>query len=209
MAVYKSYASSDYAQAAATAAQYLEDTGIFENVTLSGSTISCSFGGETVATFEYSSGQLDVTFGVYTLTIGDQQTLWIGKTSNGVLLNNTNQYIQSGHALYTLAICKSASDVPMLIYYQPSNNYADKCLSLTCDAVASPSLSSAPTITTNAFYSNLAGICTISSAETVAAADKVFRFVDRQSCVPTDSISVITIGGVMFLTDGFLAISND
>lgn len=211
MAAYKSYATSDYAQAAATAAQYLEDVGIFDSVTLSGTTISCIFNEETVATFEYSNGQLDITFGPYTQTIQDQTLLWIGKTQSGVLLNHTNQWIQDGNAIYSIAICKSSSGTPMLIYHQPGNVSSNpgSQLSLTCDALSAPSLETAPTITGSAFYSNLAGICTINSAETVAAADKVFRFVERQSCVPLDSISVITIGGVMFMTDGYVAISND
>lgn len=210
MVAYKSYVNSDYAQAAATAAQYLEDVGIFDSVTLNGTTISCTFGGETVATFAYSNGRLDITFGPYTLVIGDQQTLWIGKATNGVLLNSTNQWIQSGNAIYTLAICKSISGVPMLIHHQPSNQAGQpgSYLALTYDAPSAPSLSTALGVTTNAFYSNLAGICTVSTVETAAAADRVYQYAERQNSIALNSIGEFTFAETSYMTDGWIAIKD-
>lgn len=210
MVVYKSYAASEYEQAAQTAAQYLEDAGIFESVTLSGTTITCTRGGETVAAFAYSNGQVNIEFGPYTLVIGDQQTLWIGKATNGVLLNSTNQWIQGGNAIYTLAICKSTGGVPMLIYRQPTNiaGQPGSYLALTCDAPSAPSLSSALGVTTNAVYSNLAGICTVSTAETVAAADRVYQYMERQNGIALNSIGEFTFAETSYMTDGWIAVKD-
>ena len=209
MAVYKSYENSAYAQAASTAAQYLQDSGIFESVTISGETITCTYDGETVATLTLSNGRIDWTFGPWTSYAGDIAVLWIGKAQNGVLIDWTNNFVQSGNALYTLAICKSQSGVPMLIHHEQGTTGNGNVYALTCDAETAPSSTAGPSIGTNSFYSNLCGVCTISSgAETVAAADKAFRYVDRQNGVPVGSMSIISIASTDYLTDGWMAVQD-
>lgn len=207
MAVYKSFSADNYGQAAQTAAQYLQETGIFDAVTRSDNVITCTYGGETVATITYSSGRIDVTFGVFTFYAGDASTFWVGQTANGILLDHRNKYVSpTDYKLYTVAFCKSQSGVPMLIIHElgVGSSYA-----LTSDAEYAPTSEADTALRTNNYYSNLVGVCTIASgASAVAAADKVFRYADRQTNVPIDALSIISIAGTDYLTDGYLAVQD-
>ncbi len=209
MAVYKSFSASNYAQAAQTAAQYLQETGIFDAVTRSDNVISCTYGGEIVATFTYSSGRIDVTFGVYSVYAADIDTFWIGSAKNGVLLDHHNRFVNpTNYRLYSFAICRSQSGVPMLLFHELGGSGGNS-YTLTADAEYAPASEADAALRTNNYYSNLVGVCTIASgASTVAAADKVFRYADRQTNVPIDALSIISIAGTDYLTDGYLAVQD-
>ncbi len=211
MAIYKSYGSSDYQQAAELAAQCLQDSGIFESVTISDNVVSCTYGGETVATFTYSSGRIDVTFGVYSVYAADIDTFWIGSAKNGVLLDHHNRFVNpTNYRLYSFAICRSQSGVPMLMFHQlgtggtAATNYV-----LTYDAPSAPEAVTDLALSTSAYFSNLCGICTIYTASSSASASNIYRYVERQTNVPIDSMSVISIASAQFLTDGYFAMSDE
>ena len=209
MAIYKSYGSSSYQQAAQTAAQYLEALGIFESVSLTDSTISCAFE-DKVVTITYSNGGVDATFGSFTFHAGDIATFWIGSAANGVFLSHTNTFVSpTDYKLYTLAFGKSLGGLPMLIVHELGMSNSHSYV-LAIDAQGSPVSVTDGTLSQSPYYSNLVGICTTDSgAETVAAADRIFRYADRQTNVPIDSLCVVSIGGAKFMTDGYIAVSDE
>ena len=211
MAIYRSYGSSDYQQAAELAAQCLQDSGIFESVTISDNVISCTYGGETVATFTYSSGRIDVTFGAYSVYAADIDAFWIGGTKNGVLLDHHNRYVNpTNYRLYSFAVCRSQSGVPMLMFHELGvGSSAANNRVLTCDAPSVPEAVTDLALSTNTYYSNLCGICTIYTAASSASASNVYRYVERQTNVPIDSVSVVSIASAQFLTDGCFAVSDE
>ena len=209
MAVYKTYIAVNFQEAAQTAAQYLRDAGIFDAVTLEGSVITCTYGGVTAAEFTYSLGRIDVNFGSFSFYAADIDRFWIGSAANGVLLDHHNTYVEpSDQKLYTVAVCRSQSGVPMLVFHELSGS-GGRSYTVAADAETPPASESDSTLRTNPYYSNLIGVCTIASGrDTVAAAEKMFRYAERQTNVPNDGLCVVSINGSEYLTDGFCAIQD-
>lgn len=210
MAVYKSFAAASYESAAATAKQYLEDLNLFDSVTINGSTITLAYGGSTVGTIQYTSGRIDVTFGQFTFYAGDIGTFWIGKAKNGVLLDHRNVFVNADpYKMYTIAFFKSQSGTPMLVWHECGQS-VQAGYAMTYDSPSAPTKSLESTLrSTSAYFSNLVGInTTFTGSETVATGSKVFQFIDRQTNVPYDSLSVINIAGTNYLTDGYVAVSD-
>jgi hypothetical protein len=212
MAVFRQFtASSAYEAAAETAAGYLNELGIFDSVSVSGGTVTCTYGGSTVATFAWSNGRIDISFGPYTTYAGDCASFWIGRAQNGVLFCHSNQFVSGNtYHLYTACVCKSQNGSPMLIWHELNNNQVMPSVALTYNSVETPDADvPSSLLSENAYYSNLIGISTThAGSDTVSTAYKVFRFADRQTNVPTTSLSVINIIGTNYLTDGFIAVSD-
>lgn len=219
MSVYTSFAATteDCQRAAQTLKQYLEDTGVFNAVTIDGNyVVSCTYNNNTVATFSFEAsptsgvrGTFHVSFGTYTngafgiYERGD--CIWIGKIANGVSIGTI--YNNSGYIYTQCVLCKSRSGVPMMCLHCDSSPYL---IALTADCEATPAAGAQTTPTTNAYYSNLCGVCTqYAGNETPAAANNVFRFVERQTGVSTTSMSKIDIDGTKFLSDGFFALLDN
>lgn len=214
MSVYKSFQASaaEYQRGAETLAQYLEDSGIFDSVTLDTTTytVNCVYGGETIATFQFAYagssyyGHFYVTFGTYSADFNmytSGAVLWVGKSANGVAVSCVSS--NSGGLNARCILCKSQSGAPMLCASTGSNSE----IALTYDAEATPTAEST-TVRTSSFYSNLVGIATISSGtETVASPAMVFRYEKRQTNVPTDGMCDVNIGGTVYFTDGYFAIA--
>ena len=216
MGVYTSFAAStsDCQRAAQTLKQYLEDVGIFSSVSLNSSyEVLCTYNNETVARFQFEAsptsgvrGTFHVSFGTYTNgAFGIYQTgdcIWIGETANGVSIGII--YSNGGAINTQCVLCKSRSGVPMMCLHCEFDPYF---IALTADCETTPATGTQTTPTTNAYYSNLCGICTqYSGNEPSAASNYVFRYVERQLSVSTTSISKINIDGTAFITDGFFAL---
>ena len=216
MGFFTSFAAStsDCQRAAQTLKQYLEDVGIFDSVSLNSSyEVLCTYTNETVARFQFEAsptsgvrGTFHVSFGTYTNgAFGIYQTgdcIWIGKTANGVSIGTI--YGNGGDIHTQCVLCKSRSGVPMMCLHSEASPYFI-ALTADCEATAATGTETAPT--TNAYYSNLCGICTrYAGGETSAAASNVYRFVERQTSVSVQSMSQIDISGTTFITDGFFAL---
>ena len=211
MAVYCTFAAANYQQAAQAAAQVLEASGVFDAVSLEGSVVSCTYGGETAAVFTYSSGRIDVTFGAYSMYAADIDAFWIGGTKNGVLLDHHNRYVNpTDFRLYSIAVGRSQSGIPMLMFHQLGvGSSAASNYELTCDALSAPEAVTDPALLTNAYYSKLTGECTVCSGkDSVASADKIYRYGVRQTNVPVDAMCVVEINGTEYLTDGCFAVQD-
>lgn len=219
MSVYTSFTATteDCQRAAQTLKQYLDDVGIFSSVSLNSSyEVLCTYNNETVARFQFEAsptsgvrGTFHVSFGTYTNgAFGIYETgecIWLGKTANAATIGTI--YGGSG-AIYTrCVICKSRSGVPMMCLHCDTSPYF---IALTADCEATPAAGAQTTPTTNAYYSNLCGVCTqYAGNETSAAANNVFRFVERQTGTSTTSMSKIDIDGTKFLSDGFFALLDN
>lgn len=216
MAVYRSFSASaaSYQNAATVLKGYIEDSGLFDEVTIDENyMVKCSIGGNVVATikFIYMSsgymGKIDVSFGQYTQLYQILPTsgtaLWIGKNDNAVMFAGMN----SGKTALSLryVFCKDQNGTVTMCACSGNNNSIGV---MTVDAEEAATGVNT-TIATNAFYSNLCGICTLTTADgSVSVPDKVFRYVDRQTNVPIDSICVVAIGGADFFTDGVFAVRD-
>lgn len=209
MATYKTYAGTEYEQAAAKLAQFLQEADIFDSVTLSTDTITCTHDGETAASFAFSSGACAYTFGPLSLSASSTTEFWVGKATNGVLI-----ILKSGTVIqnHLISISKAQSGVPIaVVTTSPNASSAGsrKFYALTCDTVTAPAETTLWATADSDYYSTLAGISTTYAGDaTIAATDKVFRYVDRQTNVPLRALSVISISGTDYLTDGFLAVQD-
>lgn len=218
MAVYRSFVASaeSYQTAATTLKVYLEEAEFFDEVTIDDNTyqINCSIGGTVVATvrFQFQTGgymgRIIVSFGQYsdtsTILPSSGIALWIGKNNNAVIFAGMNSAKTALVLRYVF--CKDQNGTVMMCVYSGSNNIIG---AMTIDAEEAV-IGNETTIVANTFYSNLCGICTLTTADgSVAVADKIFRYVDRQTNVPVDSFCVVTIGGVKFFTDGIFAVSDE
>lgn len=217
MGVYSGYSASasDYQNAAQALKTYLENTGYFSAVTIDTSTnvyeVNCTYGGNTVASFsfEYKTGGyygvFSVTLGAYTGTFNiysSGTTIWLGKTGNGVSIAVIGA--SDGKISTQCVICKSKSETPMMCLH---SNVTPYYIALTADCESTPDASTAVTPSTNAYYSNLCGICThYTGGESSDETKNVYRIVERQTNVPETNICIINIGGTKYLTDSFFAI---
>lgn len=220
MSVYASFGGSQegFDAAAAKLKEYLESTGYFTAVTIDSSThvVSCTYGGTTAATFQFEYngsgyyGKFKLTFGGYSNTDGfsissDDGTIWIGKSSVGVAVGVMQS--SSGSITTRCIICKSRANVPMMLLY---SNALSSITVLTADNATEPESVTISSPSSNAYYSNLCGVCTqYAGEETSAAASNVYRFIERQTSVTDASMSKIDIDGTKFLSDGFFALLDN
>ena len=216
MGLYSSFEASaaEYERAAATLKQYLEDVGIFSAVAIDTdtNTVECTYNGDVVATFkiQFRSGGY---YGIFKPTCGGYAgndfniytsgtPVWLGKAANAVTIAVIGG--NNGEISTQCVICKSRAGVPMICLHSNVNPYF---IAITADCETTPANGIATTPVTNAFYSNLCGICThYAGNETSAAASNVYRYVDRQTSVSTTSMSKIDIDGTTFISDGFFAL---
>lgn len=187
-------------------AEYINELNIFDSVEYDSDTAStiCKYGGVSIATFKFTwqsggyYGMAALSFGKYVQNSQNMSGsyVYVGKTNNGAMFKYS-----SG----TIVVCKSLSGSPMLCLWNGS-----RFLSMTYDSdeIAQYPADST-TILTNEFYSNLCGLPTVYTGDNfIASANKVYRFVERQTSVSSNTISIIDISGTNYLTDGLFAISD-
>lgn len=208
MATYAYFSIADYSDAADYAATALETLGVFDSVEVTtegySSTITCKIDGTTVATFTLggNSGKIDTIFGNYSNSTNSGMNYWIGYNSRGVFIDG---YI-SGYEMFTYAVYKSKSGKPMFTYRGASGNAAGY-VHVALDTAA-PTLQS-NIVTLSNYFSTLQGVCAAPGTETVVSVgDSVASFVNRQSNVPTNVLSVVSIDGTNYMTDGYLCIAD-
>lgn len=211
MATYKHYSASEYGSVAAVARQYLSELGLFDSVSIDNGIVSCTYGGSVIATFEWTNGGVDVTFGAYTFHAGDCTDFWIGRAQNGVVFSHKNAFISGPtYYLYTIFICRTQAGAPMLGFHELGQMSSGTDYITTYDNQSTTVGTTTPGLRSeNDYYSNLVGINTINTAdEIVATASKAFCYADRQNNVPKNSMSVVNIAGTNYLTDGYIAVSD-
>jgi hypothetical protein len=198
MAVYTLFARTEYANAANSAATGLTGLGVFDTVSVSNGTITCTLNGSTVATFGLADGRVDTVFGNYTNSVNSGMNFWIGYNTNGVFING---YIAS-YGMFTYSVYKSKSGKPMFTYHAIAGN-AIGFVHVALDT-ESPTLSSNLSLSSGYFSTMQIPCAAPGVAETVSVGDNVGTFVFKQSNVSDQALSVVSIGGQNYFTDGYL-----
>ena len=196
--------SSDAADYLATA---LTALGCFDSVTASSGVVTCTIDGTTVATITLdASGHINVVFGDYTSTANSQMNYWIGVTPNGVFFDGQSSS-DSSKDLFEYAIYKSKEGNPMFTYH---GTWGDRIgfVHVALDTV-SPSAVSNATMISSSYYSAASAVCAAPGTDVqVSVGNKVYHLTTKQSNIPTNMVSLVSIGGVEYMTDGYLLIET-
>lgn len=203
MAHYAKFIASDHwIDAAEYVADALNSIGIFDTVERSSNVITCKNDDTTVATITFAAaGVISVTFGNYTNNVNSGMDFWVGYTDNGVFFDG---YIDR-YELFTYAIYKNKKGAPMLTYRGAFGNAAG-FVHVALDTV-SPTLKANVGMIPSEYYSTMQAICAAPGlTDIVSVGSLAGLFVTRQNSVPTDTLSVISVEGITYLTDGYLCL---
>ena len=197
------YPYSQYTDAATYLAAGIDALGCFDSVTESSGIITCTKDGSTVATVTLTGGgRIDVVFGNYTTTANSGMAYWIGLTPNGVFIDG-----KAANDIFTYSIYKSKTGDPMFTYHATWGNIIGN-VNVALDTI-SPTVSSNPTIQSSLYYTVATALCAAPGSETsVSISDKAYCITTRQSNILTTSIQLVSIGGVEYMTDGYLLIET-
>lgn len=194
------------APAAAAGAAYnaLNSSGYFDSVTLDDSTntITCVKDSETLLTVKYSTNRIDWTFGLYTSYATEVYGgFYVALCDSAVYLG----FMGYGSNCYSMAVFKSTHDLLMFVN---RNGYAGTLNVTSEDAALAPSGVS-PNVSANAEYSTTCPVCSSNGVEEPVSVSKdVYRFVERYTSLPTNSLTFAQIGDATYLTDGFIVMAT-
>lgn len=193
------YAVTDYAAAMEKAKELLEASGIFDSVTYSGGTVTCTKGGATLATITLTATRFAVTFGSRTLANeSNLATFIISSTSKGVFITFTSSTATG--KCFSVIFANSSNGKAMCFYSQAQNrSYAPYAEDTSLNQAAR---SSAP-IRNSAYFAELAGIAVDGgTVETVSVMGGVYYPVTAYSGAVRGAFTTVTIGGNTYLSDG-------
>lgn len=200
---YATYLAANYANAAAKAKEALEASGFFDSVALDAqtNTVTCSKNNSTVFALTYGSGKLNFTFGAYASSATEITSFWIGACSSGVYVG----FIGYGGSLYGIAVYRSTEDRIMLTY---RNALSTAVYTVAQDNQNAPE-NSGVSATASLYYSTLCALCSMDGTDAlVSTSSGVYRFVSKLNTISTTVLSIISIAGKSYLTDGYLCIAD-
>lgn len=215
---YGSLTIGDFPQAIVTA---LNEQGLFDSVTLSGSVIECVKNGVTILSLGYGSG------GKFTVKNTNDTQLWtydlgtptvgtLSKCGSSILITQYNTSIDGVKCVTTIAVGKSVDDKIFIMHHgfaSTSNHFMRAFTEDSSEVILEINWS-----ITNTPYTRIANVCAYSAEIGIDSSNSFFRNFSQQTTIPhvtvTTTVEAITplqfsLGGKNFLTNGYYSIMDD
>ena len=204
MATIYTFTSGQYSSAAQTACDVLDASGYFDTVSLSSNTVTCTKNSETIMTFAYSSGRLDVSVrSIFTQVELAVSAFYISVCTGGILISSLNQ------KLYAFAISLSKNGKVMLTY-RNGLNASNNTVSYAEDTTSTLSMLTQSGGVSSPYFAALYSACApLGSVDEVSVSSTVSLFVVEPVGISKTTLSNISIGGTRYLTDGNICVKDD
>lgn len=214
---YGSSTIGDFPQAIVTA---LNEQGLFDSVTSSGSTIDCVKNGVTILSLGLGSG------GKFTVKNTNNTQLWtydlgtptvgtVSKCGSSVVITLYNEMAKV-NGVTTIAVGKSINDKIFIMHHgfvSTSNHFMRAFTEDSSEVILENNWS-----ITNTPYTRIANVCAYSAEIGIDSSDSFFRNFSQQTTIPhvtvTTTVEAIiplqfSLGGKNFLTNGYYSIMDD
>lgn len=214
---YGSSTIGDFPQAIVTA---LNEQGLFDSVTLSGSVIDCAKNGVTILSLGLGSG------GKFTVKNNNDTQLWtydlgtptvgtVSKCGSSVVITLYNN-MANVNGVTTIAVGKSINNKIFIMHHgfvSDSNHFMRAFTDDSSEVILENNWS-----ISNTPYTRIANVCAYSAEIGIDSSDSFFRNFSQQTTIPhvtvTTTVEAITplqfsLGGKNFLTNGYYSIMDD
>lgn len=190
----------------------LDATGMYDSVTISTNTLTVANDSKTYMTLSISSDTVSTAYyadGISGAAVSaapnGNSYIWVGTNGDSVMIG-----IQGG-MLLTTVLTKSKSGRNMIMF----NTYTQAVTNGSLASDSSQVYYGEKTIKTTDMWSTLTSVGAYSQAESAVFSGRVTRYFEKLNAIPDPltgssgaTYSLVTIGGKVYLTDGFFCMEE-